>query len=114
MKKEDGTRLFSEVDIKEYTSSYFTDLYSPSTSQLFSPQWTKLIEDEVKFFHSIETMNSHPMNSPITHEEIAKASAASSLGKSGGPSTVKYEFMNYGGDPMVNSLHSIFNKVFQS
>ena len=114
VKKEDGTRLFSEADIKEYTSSYFTDLYSPTTSQLFSPQWTKLIEDEVKFFHSIETMNSHPMNSPITHEEIAKASAASSLGKSGGPSTVKYEFMKYGGDPMVNSLHSIFNKVFQS
>ena len=69
---------------------------------LFPPHWTKLIEEEVKLFHSIETMNSHPMNSQISHEEIAKALAAFSLVKSGGPSTVKYEFMKYGGDPMVN------------
>ena len=35
------------------------------------------------------------MNFPITHEEIAKTSVASSLGKSGGPAAVKYEFMKY-------------------
>ena len=114
IKKEDGTRLFLEKDIKEYTENYYTNLYSSSTSELFSPEWTKLIEEEVKLFHSVNIMNSHPINAPITLEETLNAIKAGSLGKSAGPSTIKYEFLKYGGDCMANSLHTMFQKIFDS
>ena len=114
VQKEDGTRLFSEKDILEYTAYYFENLYSPTISEAFSPQWTNYISNKVNEFSQINSKSFHPMNLPISEEEISVARKQLSKGKSPGPSHITYEFLINGGPAMLSSLTKLFNDIFQS
>ena len=76
------------MGILEYTASYFENLYSPTISEAFSLQWTNYISNKVNKFSQTKPKSSHPINLPISEEEVSGARKQLSKGKGPGPSQV--------------------------
>lgn len=113
LKNDEGTILYNTEEIKAETARYYEELYSPRTNPLYRQDWTDHIQEKIELrSEDLDTHHNHPMNRPISKEEVKNAINQLPLNKSCGPDDIPNEFLKFGGEKLHDAIHSLFTSIF--
>ena len=114
IKRKEGKRLFSELEIKQYSKQYYQQLYSIHKSTNCHPEWIHYIEKEIAGLKANRQHEQLSINQPIKMQEIKQEIAKLHNHESPGPDKIVNEFLKYGGPVLTGKIEELFNKIFKS
>ena len=65
LKNDDGVRLFSEGEIKNYMQQYHQQLYSKQPLPTYEKEWSNYIENKTQIYQGNRLHESDEYNQPI-------------------------------------------------
>ena len=104
IKTKEGKRLFSELEIKQYTKQYYQRLDTIHKSTDCHPEWIHYIEKEIVRLKADRQHEQLSINQPIKMQEIKQEIAKLHIHKSPGPDKIVNEFLKYGGPVVIGKI----------
>ena len=114
LKNDDGGRLFSEDEIKNYTHQYYKQLYSKHSLPTYQKEWSINIKNKIYIYQENQLHESDEYNQPIQLNGVKRALRLLRSNKREDPDTIKNEFLKYGGEAIAILLKNYFQQVLQS
>ena len=114
LKNDDGGRLFSEDEIKNYTHQYYKQLYSKHLLPTYQKEWSINIKNKIYIYQENQLHKSDEYNQPIQLNGVKRALRLLRSNKREDPDTIKNEFLKYGGEAIAILLKNYFQQILQS
>ena len=114
VKTEANEHIHGPAKVTEYIATYYENLYKPQSSPEFDTSHTAMIENNINTLTADTHFEHLPLNQPISQTEVQEAIKSLPSNKAAGPNRLIYEFIKNGGQPIAQSLHSLFNRIFTS
>ena len=114
LKNDDGVRLFSEDEIKNYTHQYNKQLYSKQSLPTYEKEWSNYIENKIHIYQENRLHENDRYNQPIHLNEVKRALSLMSNNKNEDPDRIKNEFLKYGGEAIAVLLKDYFQQILQT
>ena len=114
LKNNDGVKLFSEDEIKNYTHQYYKQLYSKHSLPTYEKEWSNYIENKIHIYQENQSHESDEYNQPKQLNKVKRALSLLRNNKSEDQDTIKNGFLKYGGEAIAILLKDYFQQILQS